>query len=114
VRNGITVAGVSRDSLESHQRWVKRLHLPYALLSDPGGEATRRLGLEHRIGIAGWSIELVRRTTMLIDARGIVDTIWGRVKVRGHAAAVLARAREMRVSEPEAHPGDAAPEEQSG
>jgi peroxiredoxin len=48
-----------------------------------------------RVGIGGWGVELFRRTTLLVDTRGIVAAVWSRVKVRGHAAEVLAAARRL-------------------
>jgi peroxiredoxin Q/BCP len=56
-----------------------------------------------RIGIAGWKIEFLTRSTFLADRRGVIAAVWGRVRVRGHAAEVLAAARAL-----DAAPGDAA------
>ena len=38
----------------------------------------------------------VERTTLLIDAKGVVREIWPKVKVAGHAAAVLAAAKALK------------------
>jgi peroxiredoxin Q/BCP len=92
VARGITVAGISRDAPDSARRWRERLHLPYAVLSDPGGDAGRAFGIMRRIGLGAWKLELFRRSTFLIEAGGRVGAAWGKVKVRGHAAQVLAAA----------------------
>lgn len=38
----------------------------------------------------------VERTTFLIDGKGAISEIWSKVKVPGHAAAVLEAARKLR------------------
>jgi peroxiredoxin Q/BCP len=98
-KEGVALAGVSSDTLESHARWMARLHIPYPLLSDPERTAGRALGLVRRVGIGAWGVELFRRATLLIDERGIIVAAWTQVKVRGHAAQVLAAARSLRAAE---------------
>ncbi len=95
VASGVTVAGVSLESVESNRAQAERLRLPYLLLSDPerrAGDAFRVIG---RIGLAGWNVEFFRRTTVLIDARGVIAAVWGKVRVRGHGREVLAMARAL-------------------
>lgn len=96
---GVPVAGVSRDTPEDHQRWIRQLELPYPLLTDPGGETSRALGLTTKVGLGAWSVELFRRTTILIDPHGNVGAVWGKVKIRGHAQHVLELARAARAAE---------------
>ena len=98
-RAGVALAGVSADTLESHHKWTERLRLPYPLLSDPERTAGHVLGLIRRLGIAGWTVDLFRRATLLADVNGVVAATWGSVKVRGHAAEVLAAARALRRAE---------------
>ena len=70
----------------------------------PGGVAvvgllSLRLGRAYRIirglGIGGWKVEFFRRSTFLIDARGGIAAVWGRVKIRGHAREVLELAQTL-------------------
>jgi len=91
----IALAGVSADTLESHRRWIERLRIPFPLLSDPERRAGHELGLVRRIGIGSWAVELFRRSTLLVDRRGLVVAAWGDVKVRGHARHVLEAARAI-------------------
>jgi len=97
-REGVRVAGVSRDTVEKHREWAQRLRIPYPLLADPGMSAARALGLVHTLGLGGWNVDLFRRATLLVDADGTVAAVWGRVKVRGHAQQVLDAARALRRS----------------
>lgn len=101
-RFGVALAGVSTNSLESHRDWVARLGLPFPLLADPERRAAEALGLVRRIGVAGWSIDLFRRATLLVDVNGRVAAAWARVRIRSHAAEVLSAARALGPPNPEA------------
>jgi len=96
VRAGVALAGVSTDSLESHRRWTDRLQIPYPLLSDPDRHAAHALGLVRRLGIGGWSIDLYRRATLLVDVTGVIAAAWTQVRIRGHGAEALAAGRALR------------------
>lgn len=87
---------MSVDTIESHAKWIARLRIPFLLLSDPERGAGRALGLMRRIQLGSWGVELFRRATLLIDARGVVAAAWGKVRVRGHAEQVLAAARTLK------------------
>lgn len=97
-KEGVALAGVSSDTMESHARWIARLRLRFPLLSDPERTAGRALGLVRRIGIGAWGIELFRRATLLADDRGVIVAAWVQVKVRGHAEQVLTAARALRTA----------------
>jgi peroxiredoxin Q/BCP len=98
------VAGVSRDTVESNARWAERLRLPYPLLSDREGTAGRFFLVNRRLGIGAWSVELLRRCTVLVDAQGAVAAVWQRVHVRGHADAVLGVTRALGAIPPSPSP----------
>ena len=95
VAAGVTVAGVTLDTLESCRTWVRRLRLPYPLLSDEARAAGEACSVIERVGLGPWKIEFFRRTTLLVDSTGIVRRVWGDVKIRGHGREVLAAAREL-------------------
>ncbi len=92
----VALAGVSPDSLQSHRRITARLKLPFPLISDPDREAASQLHLVRKIGLGGWTIEIFRRVTLLVDAQGQLAAVWGQVKIRGHAREVLEAARALR------------------
>lgn len=89
---GIALAGVSANTVEQHRAWIERLHLPYPLLADPQRKVAHALGLTRTLGFGAWKVELMRRTTLLIDPAGVVAAVWGSVKIRGHAEQVLMHA----------------------
>ena len=87
---------MSRDSVESNQRWVQRLRLPYPLLSDADAQAGHAFGITRQVGIGSWKLEFFRRATILIDMQGLVAAVWENVKVRGHAEDIIEVARALR------------------
>jgi peroxiredoxin Q/BCP len=77
------LVGVSKDSVESHRRFIKKYDLRCHLLADPHGDVLRLLGIQSALG------GLAKRTTFVIDKTGIVRAVFENVSVRGHAEAVL-------------------------
>jgi len=92
---GVEVAGISTDTPESSRDWARRLDLPFPLLSDEERRAGAAFGVVRHVGIGGWNLEFFKRSTFLVDARGIVVAMWRKVKVRGHATDVLEMARAL-------------------
>jgi len=95
---GAIVLGVSMDSIESHRKFAKKYALSFPLLSDPDGAVSRAYGvykLKNMYGKTFWGIE---RTTFLIDPVGKIAQIYPRVKVDGHADAVLSALQMFKTS----------------
>ncbi len=91
---GVTVFGVSPDSVKSHAGFASKFELPFSLLSDPEKELAQAYGvwaLKKNYGREYWGIV---RSTFLIDKTGKVSAEWRQVKVNGHVAAVLAEANK--------------------
>lgn len=81
---GITVVGISYDSVESHRKFKEKNGLPFTLLSDP---TARVAGL---FGASRWWPNLVpQRKTFIIDRSGIVRHILENVDVAKHSAQVI-------------------------
>jgi peroxiredoxin len=59
--------------------------------------------------VGAWTIDLFRRVTLLVDDTGAIAAVWGQVKIRGHAAAVLEAARALRRASEEPPRPEAAP-----
>ena len=89
------MAGINADTVASNRAWSERLRLPYPLLSDPDRSAAEAFGGLRRIGVGAWRIEFFRRRTLLADRSGLVAAVWDHVRIRGHAAQVLAAARAL-------------------
>ena len=92
---GVGVAGMSRDTPEHNREWSQRMTLPYPLLSDADGVAGRQLGVLRSLRIRAWTIEFLRRSTLLVAVDGTIAAVWSDVRIRGHAEQVLAAARAL-------------------
>jgi peroxiredoxin Q/BCP len=72
-RAGLTVAGVSPQSPDSHKRFREKHQLPFTLLADEGREVIRLFGVSGLLGF--W----VQRVTYLIDQNRVI-----RDRVKAH------------------------------
>lgn len=88
-RSGAVVLGVSRDTVESHRKFVAKYGLTFPLLSDPDGSVSTAYGVLKEKNMYGRKSVGIERTTFLIDGAGTVRKVYPRVKVDGHAAKVL-------------------------
>jgi peroxiredoxin Q/BCP len=89
------VIGVSRDSPESHRRFVAKHRLRVTLLSDPDHDMMSAYGAWGEKTLYGRKTVGVRRSTVLVDPNGRVAHHWKSVKAKGHADAVRARLAEL-------------------
>ncbi len=83
------ILGVSKDSIQSHQKFKRKHSLPFTLLSDPEGNALSLYGVWKKKSLYGKTFMGTERTTFLIDEKGIIKKVYRKVKVKGHAQACL-------------------------
>jgi peroxiredoxin Q/BCP len=86
---GITVIGVSADDKESHQDFIKKYKLPFALLADTNKKVIDKYGVYGEKNMYGKKFMGINRTTFLIGEDGKIVKIFKRVKVDEHADEVL-------------------------
>jgi len=89
------VAGVSRDSVKSHEKFRAKHGLDVILLSDETGEVCGRYGVWVQKSMYGKTYMGIERATFLIDATGKIRRVWRKVKVPGHVAEVLDAASRL-------------------
>ena len=89
-KKNAVVLGVSRDSVESHCKFIDKYSLNFPLLSDPDGKVLRAYRAWGEKNMYGKKTEGVLRTTVIIDGEGKVEKVFPRVKVDGHVDKVLA------------------------
>lgn len=82
------VFGMSRDNLDSHQRFCHKHNIHLPLLSDLEGDYGKKLGVLKETG--GF-----KRTTILAGRDGKIKHIWEDVKANGHAREVLSKVKEL-------------------
>ena len=83
------VLGVSRDSLKSHENFKAKQGFPFELLSDNEETLCRLFDVIKEKNMYGKRVMGIERSTFLIDAKGVLRAEWRKVRVAGHAAAVL-------------------------
>ena len=86
---GATVVGASRDSLKSHDRFRDKQGFGFELASDPDEALCKAFDVIKPKKLYGREFIGVERSTFLIDPDGVVREAWRKVKVPGHADAVL-------------------------
>lgn len=89
------VVGVSKDSVASHKRFRAKHDLTIALGSDPEGGTIEAYGAWVEKSMYGRNYMGIERSTFLIDAGGVVRKVWRKVKVPGHADAVLGEIKSL-------------------
>ena len=93
---GARAVGISTDSVARHDKFKAKHDLNFALISDPEALLAHLFGVWVEKSMDGRNSMGVERSTFLIDAEGVVRRIWRKVKVDGHARAVLEAARALR------------------
>ncbi|MDO8913049.1 MAG: peroxiredoxin [Phenylobacterium sp.] len=91
---GVSVVGVSKDSLKSHAKFTAKYGLAVPLGADPEGAVIERYGSWVEKNMYGRAYMGIERSTFLIKD-GRLTRIWRKVKVPGHAAEVLKAAQSL-------------------
>jgi peroxiredoxin Q/BCP len=92
---GTWLLGVSKDDPKSHSRFTDKYELKVPLASDPDGSVCEAFGVWVEKSMYGRKYLGIERATFLIDRAGVVQRVWRKVKVPGHAEEVLEAAREL-------------------
>lgn len=92
---GAQVFGISKDSIAKHCKFRDKHDLAIPLLSDAEGDVCENYGVWVSKKMYGKEFMGINRTTVLIEGAGNIAHVWSKVKVEGHAEAVLAKLREL-------------------
>jgi peroxiredoxin Q/BCP len=88
-KKNVVVLGVSVDSAASHAKFKSKYGLPFALISDEDHKIVEAYGVWKEKSMYGKKYMGTERTTFLIDEKGKIARIYEKVKVDGHADALL-------------------------
>ena len=86
---GVPVFGVSPDSVKSHAKFRAKYELPYRLLSDEGHAVAEAFGVWVEKKFAGREYMGVERTTFVIGADGVIESVLPQVKPADHVEQLL-------------------------
>ena len=88
-RAGAVVAGISRDSVKSHQGFAAKMGFPFPLLSDADETLCQAFDVIKMKNMYGKKVRGIERSTFVIDDKGVLRREWRGVKVPGHVQEVL-------------------------
>ena len=88
-RRNIKILGVSVDSEASHAKFSAKYKLPFTLLADPDHSIADAYGVYGEKKFMGRTYMGVKRITYLIDEKGKIKKVFGKVKPEEHAQEVL-------------------------
>ena len=86
---GCEVAGISRDSIKSHENFKARFSLPFALLADTEETVCELFGVIKLKNMYGKQVRGIERSTFVLDKSGVLRREWRGIKADGHAQEVL-------------------------
>jgi peroxiredoxin Q/BCP len=89
------VFGISPDSVASHEKFRKKMSFAFDLLSDPDQKVCKLYDVIQEKSMYGRKYLGVERSTFLIDGKGVLRHEWRKVKVKDHAATVLAAVKAL-------------------
>jgi peroxiredoxin Q/BCP len=88
------IFGISKDSIESHKKFISKFKIPFLLLSDEKIVALKKYRAWGEKSMYGKKFMGIKRTTVLISPKGKIIKIWNNVKVKEHAKEVLSCLKE--------------------
>jgi peroxiredoxin Q/BCP len=94
-RLGTVVIGISPDTTKSHDKFKAKHNLAVDLVSDTEKQTLQAYGVWVEKSMYGRKYMGVERSTFLIDREGRIAEVWRKVKVPGHAKAVLEAAKAL-------------------
>ena len=82
--------GVSGDNQKKQKNFADKYELPFTLFADEEKEVIKAFGVWGPKKFQGREYEGIQRTTFIIDDKGVVEQVIGKVKTKDHAAQILA------------------------
>jgi peroxiredoxin Q/BCP len=88
-KQGAVIAGISRDTLKSHESFKAKMRFPFELISDADEKLCAQFDVIRMKNMYGKQVRGIERSTFLIGRDGTLVREWRKVKVDGHAQEVL-------------------------
>lgn len=83
------VLGVSKDNLNSHNKFIEKFNLPFILLSDEDKVVCELYDVIKEKNMYGKKVLGIERSTFIIDENGYLIKEFRKVKVKEHIDSVL-------------------------
>ena len=101
-RMGVTVIGVSKDTVKSHLKFAEKYSQPFILLSDPTMEMMGKYGAAVEKQMYGKTVRGTNRITYLINPEGKIAKVYPDVDPASHALELLADVKRFKKEEKKA------------
>lgn len=90
IQSQAVLFGISHDSIKSHESFIKKKSLPFALISDPNRDICAAYGVNGEKSILGKTLfSITERSTFIIDKQGNISHILEKVSPAKHLGALL-------------------------
>jgi thioredoxin-dependent peroxiredoxin len=99
---GVTVLGVSKDSVKSHKKFAEKYSLPFTLLSDETTEMIQKYEAWGEKKMRGKAYMGTFRVSYLVDGEGKIAKVYPDVDPANHALELLADIKAIRKEEKKA------------
>ncbi len=88
---GYAIVGISKDSAQSHQKFISKYNLPFPLIADTTAATLKQIGAWGEKTMCGKTTEGTLRTTFLVDENGVIEKIFTpkEIKTKIHAEQIL-------------------------
>ena len=90
------IIGISKDPVKKHDKFKAKYDLNFPLAADEDMKTCEAYGVWVEKSMYGRKYMGIERSTFLIDSKGVIRHVWRKVKVPGHAEAVLEAAAELK------------------
>ena len=94
-KSNTIVLGISKDSIQSHLKFIKKYKLKFNLLSDEKLSLIKKYGVWGKKSFLGKKYMGIIRTTFLINSKGKIHKIWSNVRVKDHAKEVFEELKKI-------------------
>lgn len=83
------IIGISKDNLNSHNKFIEKFNLPFVLLSDEDKSVCTLYNVIKEKNMFGKKVLGIERSTFIIDEQGILINEYRKVKVKGHIEEII-------------------------
>lgn len=92
----VTIYGISKDPLKSHNNFIKKHDLKINLISDVNHKIQEKYRVWRMKKFMGREFMGTVRTTFLVNKEGKIINVWDNVRAKNHAKAVLDYISDLR------------------
>ena len=86
---GFEILGVSADDQKKHLKFIDKYQLTFPLIADTDRKLIESFGVWGEKKFMGKTYDGIKRTTFIINERGIIEKIIEKVKTKNHSEQII-------------------------